>query len=435
MASPSSTTRRGPRAPAALMIAALAAVSCNKKPPPGGDTPHPEPRATAAPTTSASAAPPAPTASASAAPSIKNPRTTCPRTLAGKPEAWRARLVSAATESARDAAMAEIDSSWPAPGLDDEGKPAPPWKLDGAALSKAALAGARPDDYWVDIRFSQPVTVEHSRAVRSAALIKQPDGTYCALEGPREEQAAVMRACLGGTDNWPVDFFLFHVVDKDRMTIVASSSSGLCGGCGRAGHADVAFFDVQGFDLVNVFQQETFDAQYQGCPWPPEEWRAASVVWVGPYPRDIVVVDEHACAEPGLLRPGSTNSCKPDANETRYAFRGGKYVSTATRPVTAPYGLHIPITEGGLDDGSGRAWAGRCYKRLQDSKLDEAETDCKRAIDRGTDKEIRASAYYNLALVSEKRGDTKAACEHLKASLAIRPNNGTTKAKHTDLCR
>jgi hypothetical protein len=147
------------------------------------------------------------------------------------------------------------------------------------------------------------------------------------------------------------------------------------------------------------------------------------------------VVDEELCAEPGTLRDGALRNCTPTANETRYRFERERYREASTRAVTAPWGLGVPLAEAGLDDGSGRGWAGRCYRRLQDGKLDDAELDCKRALARGTDTEIRASTLENLALIAEKRSDLPATCGYLEKSLAIRPNNGTTKAKRDELCR
>ena len=71
---------------------------------------------------------------------------------------------------------------------------------------------------------------------------------------------------------------------------------------------------------------------------------------------------------------------------------------------------------------------------MGDGKLDEAEADCRHALARASDKEVLASAWFNVALVAEKRPDAPAACAALKGSLAIRPNNAATRAKRDELC-
>jgi hypothetical protein len=414
-------------------------LGCSKKAPSADARREPAADLSAvAPPPSASA--PAPTASASAAPSPPR-RTSCPYVLSGKPAAWKARVMGAGTPKALAAALGEVGGELLDPGADEDGTPRKPWTLEGVQLTPVALAGKAPVDFWAEARFSQiPSEVDAmGEGVISAALIKRDDGSYCALPGPAEGQAFRDHACFGGPERWPIAFHFLHVVDKDRMTVIAERSHGRCGdGCQRAGMDEIELLDVQGFDLATVFSHPLYAAHYSGCPYPPETWEQASVEWVGAYPRELIVTDEVGCQDWGRPPPrGLGGHCTPEASETRYTWTLGRYVQKGgPRPLATPYGaLHVALVEGGIDDGSGMAWGGRCFRKLQDGKLDEAEIDCKRALGRASDPAVIASVHYNLALIAEKRGDLAAACKATKESLSVRPNNAATMAKRDEVCR
>ena len=48
------------------------------------------------------------------------------------------------------ATLAEVGIDWPAPGVDEEGKPLPPWGLEAVTLSRAALAAAGSEAFIAD---------------------------------------------------------------------------------------------------------------------------------------------------------------------------------------------------------------------------------------------------------------------------------------------
>lgn len=422
---------------ASPLLLALSLAACGKR---AAQTDGPAPCASANAPPPAPSATAAPSASASAAPSARAPLTACPYVLAGKPSAWKARVLSARTPAALAAALGEIGASVPDPGSNAEGQPRKPWEISAVRLSPVPLAGKAPDDYWAEIRFSQVPLPEEAggQGVASAALVKQPDGAYCALPGPADAQAFSDHACLGGPEEWPIAFALHHIVDKDRMTVVAHASHGQCGGgCRREGHADVQLLDVQGFELATVLSRDVFSAYYHGCPSPPPSWTHAGLEWIGPYPREIVVTDALSCSEPGMFPPAARpGPCTPTAEETRFAWLRDHYEPTGpARPLPAPHQSPVPLAEGGFDDGSGRAWGGRCFRRLEAGRLEDAETDCLRGLARATDANIRASLLYNLALIAERRGEMAEACRRAKESLTVRPGNAATIAKRDEVCR
>jgi hypothetical protein len=75
----------------------------------------------------------------------------------------------------------------------------------------------------------------------------------------------------------------------------------------------------------------------------------------------------------------------------------------------------------------GRGWSDRCLAHFHAGHLPSARAACEMGLLLMPDDEIRGALEHNLALVEEKAGNSAAACNHIRASLSVRPNNAISR--------
>ncbi len=138
----------------------------------------------------------------------------------------------------------------------------------------------------------------------------------------------------------------------------------------------------------------------------------------------------------GLLRievtPLGTSVARPTIAEAT-GSPSAPSAEVAAAPEPEKEATLAPEDVGFVDRQGGAGWGNRCFLHVKAGRVPQARAACRAGLDMNPTAFVEGAIRYSLASAELLAGDRDAACDHLDASLAARPDDVATTARHRQL--